>query len=158
MILEKGNMWDVFGNTGLFYITTNPIVNANGEAVMGRGIALEAAKRFPTIRKDFAGKLAYLRREEPFRYTGYIGSYDGQAMCYFMVKNHWKAQARLDLIDLSCRSLIADNMGRGIPGGYMYENRIDLNFPGIGNGGLKREDVLPILQQLPDNVHVWEYM
>lgn len=85
MILEKGNMWDVFGNTQLFYITTNPIVNANGEAVMGRGIALEAAKRFPTIRKDFADKLDYLKRGHPFRYTGFIGNYDGQAMCLSLI-------------------------------------------------------------------------
>ena len=157
MILERGNMWDVFGHTGMFYITTNPIVNKDGLAVMGRGIALEAANKFPTIRKDFADKLTHLQRGEPMRYTGYIGRYEDQAVGYFMVKNHWKAPARLDLIDLSCRSLIAANMGRGIPGGYMYSVRIDLNFPGIGNGGLKREDVLPVLMQLPDNVHVWEY-
>lgn len=34
--------------------------------------------------------------------------------------------------------------------------KIHLNFPGIGNGGLKRSNVLPLLERLPDNVKVWE--
>ena len=36
------------------------------------------------------------------------------------------------------------------------EQRWDINFPGIGNGYLKREDVLKIIENLPDNVYVWE--
>jgi len=35
--------------------------------------------------------------------------------------------------------------------------RIDLNFPGIGNGRLSPDQVLPLIKQLPDNVHVWRY-
>jgi len=35
--------------------------------------------------------------------------------------------------------------------------RIDLNFPGIGNGKLPRHQVLYLLEDLPDNIHVWEY-
>jgi len=35
--------------------------------------------------------------------------------------------------------------------------RIDLNFPGIGNGRLSPAQVLPVVGQLPDNVHVWRY-
>ena len=36
--------------------------------------------------------------------------------------------------------------------------RIDfnVNFPGIGNGGLNKVDVLPLLSLLPDNVCIWE--
>lgn len=34
--------------------------------------------------------------------------------------------------------------------------RVDLNFPGIGNGRLNREDVLPIISVLPDKVYIWE--
>jgi hypothetical protein len=33
---------------------------------------------------------------------------------------------------------------------------IAVNFPGIGNGRLRREAVLPIVQ-LPDQVTIWEY-
>jgi hypothetical protein len=165
MILERGNMWDVFGKTDLFCITTNPIVSLAGHAVMGAGIALEAVKRYPSIQYDFAQRLEYLNHDSfidpgqppEFRYFGHIGMYDKQNVYYFMVKDHWKNQARLDYIDSSCKALIASLISRGIPARYMDELRVDLNFPGIGNGRLRREDVLPIIEQLPDNVHVWEY-
>jgi len=35
--------------------------------------------------------------------------------------------------------------------------QIHLNFPGIGNGGLPRTQVFPLLQPLPGNVTIWEY-
>jgi hypothetical protein len=166
MILERGNMWDVFGKTDFFVITTNPVVSLAGHAVMGAGIALEAVRRYPSIQYDFAQRLEYLDyhpeiddSEPPeFRYFGLIGLYDNQLIGYFMVKDHWKNQARLDYIDSSCKELIklADLRIKTVSPGH-YTPRIDLNFPGIGNGRLRREDVLPIIEQLPDNVHVWEY-
>lgn len=66
MILEKGNMWDCFGKVDLFLVTTNPIVNAKGELVMGRGIALEAKKRFPELPKDFARMTKEYRDEQNY--------------------------------------------------------------------------------------------
>jgi hypothetical protein len=36
-------------------------------------------------------------------------------------------------------------------------NKIAMNFPGIGWGGLNRLEVLPIISSLPDNVEIWEY-
>ncbi len=33
---------------------------------------------------------------------------------------------------------------------------VALNFPGIGYGGLNRNEVLPIISILPDNVEIWE--
>ena len=40
----------------------------------------------------------------------------------------------------------------------VYTNtRFDLNFPGIGNGHLSKDEILPIISKLPDNVHIWEY-
>jgi hypothetical protein len=35
---------------------------------------------------------------------------------------------------------------------------VHLNYPGIGNGRLRREDVLPIIALLPDQVTIWEYL
>ena len=68
-----------------------------------------------------------------------------------MVKSHWKEPARLDIIEQSCK-VLSYFLAK-----YPEISRVDLNFPGIGNGKLKREDVLPLIEQLPDNVHVWEY-
>ena len=33
---------------------------------------------------------------------------------------------------------------------------IHVEYPGISNGELTKEEVRPILDALPDNVHVWE--
>lgn len=149
MILEKGNMWDVWGNTDLFLITTNPITRKDGAAVMGRGIAKEAATKFPEIQRSF-GQFLESQDNKPHNNCDWICQLDGQDVGYFMVKKHWAAKADLDIIKRSTNSLMEwlDIKDWG---------RVDLNFPGIGNGGLVREDVLPIIQLLPDNVHVWEY-
>lgn len=147
MILEHGNMWDVFGKTDLFLITTNPIINKQGNLVMGRGIAKEFAERFPTGPKEFASII----RGFPNSNVGnlyYEPVFGKQHVGYFMVKDHWAENAKISIIMRSVADLydMAASWGR-----------IDLNFPGIGNGKLKMEDVLPIVQQLPDNVHVWTY-
>lgn len=149
MILEKGDMWSVFGKTTIFMITTNPIMKKDGSIVMGRGIAKQAKEKFPSIPFDFGEQ-----RRKMFLNTynvGYIGTYEDQDVWYFMVKDHWANKARLDIISNACAE-IKTWVSFSEKG-----ERIDLNFPGIGNGGLTREEVLPIIETLPNNVHVWEY-
>lgn len=156
MILHKGNMWDCFGKVDLFLVTTNPIVNAKGELVMGRGIALEAKKKFPILPKKFADRYkeaCHIQGYDDPMYpvnTGQGGLFMGQPVGWFMVKHHWAENARLDIIEHSVREL--GGLAESSP-----HRTYAVNFPGIGNGKLKREDVLPLLEVLPDNVHVWEY-
>lgn len=143
MILERGDMWSVFHDTDVFMITTNPIRRNDGAVVMGRGIALEAKTRFPTLPYDFGQAL-----EEQEYNVGPIGWYSNKPIWYFMVKDHWRNQASIDIIRASVAQLqeVLD----------LSMHRVDLNFPGIGNGHLGREQVLPLLQELPDTVHIWE--
>ncbi|MFQ5596156.1 MAG: hypothetical protein ACE5HA_18595, partial [Anaerolineae bacterium] len=68
----------------------------------------------------------------------------------FQVKYHWSTEALPELIRRSAEKLTA--WADTHP-----DCRIDLNFPGIGNGRLHPAQVLPIVGQLPDNVHVWRY-
>lgn len=148
MILEKGNMWDVFGQ-GIFMITTNPIRRNDGAVVMGRGIALEAKTRFPKLPYDFGNALDQLHPELDQQFVGRIGTYDNTDIYFFMVKDHWNSPAKMDIIASSCFYL---------KHGFDWQSRrIDLNFPGIGNGKLPREQVLYLLEDLPDNIHIWEY-
>lgn len=148
MILERGNMWDVFGKTDLFLITTNPVVRKDGYAVMGAGIAKQAATKYPEIPKSFGQLLE--NSDDSRDKCGWICTLNGQAIGYFMVKDHWANTARVDIIAESIDDL------KSWLTSHKY-SRVDLNFPGIGNGKLKREDVLPLLEQLPDSVHIWEY-
>lgn len=158
MILERGNMWDVFGKTDLFMITTNPIRRNDGAVVMGRGIAKEASTRYPRMPYDFGYRLAQAEHWQAYEDAlhpvniGIIDRYDEQPVGWFMVKHHWRSPADVTVIDKSARLLAGWANGKA-----RLIKRIDLNFPGIGNGKLDREEVLPLLQQLPDNVHVWEY-
>jgi hypothetical protein len=127
---------------------------------MGRGIAKEAATRFPKLPYDYAEHMKRVQDEQAYddalvmTFIGMVAKYDGQTMGWFMVKDHWKEPAKLDIIRHSTREL-TKLAGWARPQKPDY--RIDLNFPGIGNGRLRREDVLSIIEQLPDNVHVWEY-
>lgn len=153
MILEKGNMWDVFGKTDLFLVTTNPIINKRGELVMGRGIAKQMRDMIPNSAKEYAEMVRIgFTLGRPYVHTLYYQPVFGhQTVGYFMVKDHWADPAKLSIIMHSTAALI-DIAHRPERKSY----RIDLNFPGIGNGKLKREEVLPIIEQLPDNVHIWE--
>lgn len=149
----KGDMWSIYGKTDLFLVTTNPIVNRNGELVMGRGIAKQMADRFPGAAKEFAIQTAIGRTTgNPFVSTLYYESVFGkQTVGYFMVKAHWKEPAKITIIMQSTAALIR------LANRSKLMQRIDLNFPGIGNGKLDRDYVKPLLDYLPDNVYIWEY-
>jgi hypothetical protein len=147
--LEHGNMWDVFHDTDIFMITTNPIRRKDGAVVMGRGIAKEAKDRYPELPHDFGQALQELHPEVDQFCVGPINVYEGTPIWFFMVKDHWRNKASLQIIQQSVFYLKHGFVN-------LDQKRIDLNFPGIGNGGLTREEVLPLLQELPDNVHIWE--
>ena len=147
MILEQGNMWDVYGKTNLFLITTNPIVTKAGKLVMGRGIAAQMRDNFPGSDVEFANLVRAFPQHHVMSMS-YDPVFGRQHVGFFMVKLHWNDPAHIPTIMRSTARLIEI--------APMYA-RIDLNFPGIGNGKLKREDVLPIIEQLPDNVHIWEF-
>lgn len=147
MILEYGNMWDIWGKTDLFLITTNSEIKSNGRLVMGRGLAKQALDRFPDIDRLFGNQLLHLN--ERWRYHILINELEGHQVGAFQVKYHFKAKADLNLIVESTGELVKAIAWHSF-------KRVDLNFPGIGNGGLSREEVLPVVSLLPDVVHIWE--
>jgi len=150
MILEYGDMWSVWSETDLFLITANSFVKRNGCLVMGAGIARQARDRFPGL----DATLGQAIRES----CGHLGKYGllisprwpASRLGLFQVKYHWNTEALPELIQRSAEKLTA--WASAHP-----DCRIDLNFPGIGNGRLHPAQVLPIVGQLPDNVHVWQY-
>ncbi len=145
MKLRKGNMWSEFQTSDMFMITTNPILRTDGAVVMGRGIALQAKEKFPQLPYDFGKTLI----QEGNQFIGPIGTYDTVPIWYFMVKHHWKEEADLGIIASSVYALKNHVKGTNL--------RVNLNFPGIGNGKLPRDSVLYLLEDLPDNVNIWEY-
>jgi hypothetical protein len=144
MNLIKANMWD---NPATYtVITTNSYVKRNGDLVMGRGAALEASRIYPGCAKSF-GDIIKLFSPDPYYLIACPGYHN---LLAFQVKYNWWEDADLDLIASSARRLNA--YARYLVPAASFA----MNFPGIGNGRLHRNDVLPLLQCLPDNVNIYE--
>ena len=154
MILERGDMWSVYEGADLFLFTGNSYINAKGELVMGRGLALEVKNRFVSVPAIIGSFL----RDSHLKIYGvcvpaYIPEINQGSMGklgVFQVKRHFKDKAELAIIGASVVEL-KDRIQY-----ESYYRNIHLNFPGTGYGRLKRKDVLPIISELPDCVRVWE--
>lgn len=146
---RRGDMWAAYEAADLFLITTNSTIRRDGVLVMGRGIARQARDRFPGLAEALGRQILSL--------CGSQGEYGllvslrwpKAKLGAFQVKRHYSQTANLELIRYSTVALYA----------WCARHRealVHLNFPGIGNGRLPREDVLPIITQLPDQVTIWE--
>lgn len=141
MLEREMNIWDAPADAWIG-ITTNGTVRANGELVMGRGVAREARDRFPGLTRilgvwvsTIGNRLCVVRA-------------CGRWLFSFPVKHHWQEPADLSLIRTSARELA--NIATVAAGPSLFY----LPRPGCGNGRLDWADVKPLLIDLPDNVIV----
>jgi hypothetical protein len=146
---RNGDMWSAYPEADLFLITTNSTIT-NGALVMGQGIARQARDHFPGLDKALGRHI--------LNTCGSLGQYGllvssrwpTAKLGAFQVKTHYDKPASLALIQHSTAALCAWCAAHPTA-------LVCLNFPGIGNGRLLREQVLPIIEQLPANVTIWEY-
>lgn len=164
-IFKHGDMWQALAHVDHFLVTTNSFLRRDGCLVMGRGMALQAVQRYPHLPQLFG--------EDVRQCCGHLGIYGvilgdsltvegvrGQAgqmvpilesrIGLFQVKTHFAEAAELRLIERSTKELYSLAIDRP-------KQRFALNFPGIGNGRLSAMQVIPYIQNLPDNVEVWTY-
>lgn len=143
----KGSLWSFFGKPGyMVMITTNGFVRKDGCAVMGRGCAFEAARRFPDLPKllgesiqkngNVVTVLCPGKKPKPFH-----------TITTFPVKHNWYEDADPELIRSSAVKLHT-------MASVAVNAKFILPRPGCGNGHLKWEDVRPLVADLPDNVLV----
>ncbi|KKK86430.1 hypothetical protein LCGC14_2763320 [marine sediment metagenome] len=145
-----GNIWREACDA--IVIPTNGDVNRHGAAVMGRGLALQAARRWPLMPKVLA---EYLRAEGNHVFDVYKPR-RLPTLLTFPVKQHWRERADIDLIERSAQELVA-KVDR------LAYRQVALPRVGCGNGSLNWADVLPILERhlddkfilvsLPSEVH-----
>lgn len=147
MVEEIGDMWQIYAQTDLFCITTNSTITKDDRLVMGRGIALQARDKLPGVDKYFGEQLKY---HTQLYGLIVIENFHPQRIAAFQVKYHWRETADLDLIKFS-----TDKLNTYIT--KTKPSRVDLNYPGIGNGKLSEADVFPIIVELPDCVHIWRF-
>ena len=144
---QRGDMWTAFATADLFLITTNSTIRKDGALVMGRGIALQARDRFSGLAASLGQHI--LNTCGPSGLL--VGPRWPEAkLGAFQVKVHYSQPASLELVRHSTAMLCAWCAAHP-------DAQVVLNYPGIGNGRLRRETVLPIIAQLPEQVTIWEY-
>ncbi len=145
MLVAGGNLWTYRSDENpVICITTNGFVKNNGEAVMGRGCALEASRKFPSLPRLLG---LHLKENGNTVAEFLLRAPDPVTVITFPVKHIWSEAADPKLIAKSAAEL--GKLARLRPNKIFLLPR-----PGCGNGQLKWEDVKPLLAGLPDNVLV----
>lgn len=140
MLEVTGSLWTYPADVRV--ITTNGTVKKNGECVMGRGCAAEAKKKWPWVAAKLG--LAVMNCANTPRILSDPSETDCATLVSMPVKHEWFQKADTSLIKVSATILAryAD----------LHEWRVVvLPRPGCGNGGLRWEDVRPILEPILDN-------
>lgn len=141
MMEATGDIWDYYNQGNWIVIPTNGTVKRNGEAVMGRGLALQAKSRFPQL--SFAlGRFINAYGNVVFVSNLQNREFRSIKLITFPVKNHWKETASLHLIERSCNQLV-----------YVAPQNFLIYLPkvGCGNGRLDWKNVKPILEERLDD-------
>jgi hypothetical protein len=134
------------GKFQMVVVTTNLIWKSNGEAVMGKGIALSAAKKFPGLPKAYGNRL---RNDSVSDLLYGVIHYQTEQYVVrtFPTKYHWRDSSSLSLIE---RHLIllkdyAESNAAAYPS-------IGTVRPGCSNGGLDWEKtVKPLCEKYLDS-------
>jgi len=111
-------------------IPTNGTVTHIGHAVMGRGLARDAAQKFPSLPKEL-GKRLIEGGNKPYYFPQY-------SIITFPVKKQWYEHADIELIRWSCGKLVERIKEEGLT--KVYVPRV-----GCGNGKLDWRRVKPVL-------------
>lgn len=135
MNILMGDIWEhrLFG---YIVVPTNGVVTRSGEAVMGRGLALQTKQRYPEFPRVLARHL--------LNNGNVIGIFHEYSIITFPVKHHWQDKADLILIRESAQAL----------GAFMREQTdnpacLSVYAPkvGCGNGQRNWHEVSPILEE-----------
>jgi hypothetical protein len=135
MLETVGDIWEHADRGEIIVITTNGSLTRDGRAIFGRGVARQAALRFP----EFADELGKLLAE--------LGSHVfdlGNGVVTFPVEETPWSLPDLRIIARSARELrlLADHSGW---------QRIIVPRPGCGGGGLSWKEVKPLLESCFDH-------
>jgi hypothetical protein len=128
-----GDLWSWLGADAeaVVAVTTNGVVSSAGEAVMGRGCALEARKIFNGLPARL-GALIKERGNIPFYFKSL-------RLVTFPTKNHWRDRSDLKPIRNSAE-IIA-----GMADEFKW-NTVVIPRPGCSNGGLTWAEVRPVIE------------
>ena len=135
MLETIGDIWEHADRGEIIVITTNGSLTRDGRAIFGRGVARQAALRFPEL-ADELGKLLAVQGSHVFDL--------GNGVVTFPVEETPWSLPDLRIIARSARELrlLADHSGW---------QRIIVPRPGCGGGGLSWKEVKPLLESCFDH-------
>ena len=131
----KQDIWRHHAAGAWIIIPVNSTVKRDGTAVMGKGLALQAANRYP--------RLPALLGERIRTENAHVCLFPEYRVITIPVKAHWSDKASLELIERGIQELTFC--------GLELHEPIVLPRLGCGSGGLRWEDVRPILEQYLDD-------
>lgn len=141
----EGNIWDHSAKKRWVVVTTNGNVRGDS-AIMGRGIAEQAALRFPN--------LPALLGERIRRGGNRVYIFEEWKLITFPTKHNWRQKADLELIENSLRSLVRWTNAPTRKHGKFFLPRV-----GCGAGRLDWEtQIKPLCEKYLDDrfVVVWK--
>ena len=140
MIEYTGDIWEY--PSDWLCVTTNGNIRNDGAAVMGRGIALEAKRRYPKLPHILAERIM-----EGGNRVYPLGSFGGKLIFSLPTKNDWHDRSSIDLIHVSIRDLLYYHNSAKKLFGQDYPV-VAMTRPGCGNGGLDWNCVRPTIVNL----------
>jgi len=130
------DLWDLYLKGYPACITTNCVRKSDGMAVMGAGIALQAARRYPDIAVNL-GNILEINGDHP------AFAHIGHDLYSFPTKIDWRKESDVDLIVQSAKEMMEFVRSNKI-------NRIVLPRPGCANGKLYWSDMSKALKNILD--------
>ena len=155
IVYRVGDMRDYLVESDIFIFSANATIKNNGELVMGAGLAKQVKDTYTELPLLFGKYIQSVTRSGGFYGTviPITEQLDHPLIIPFQVKYNWWEKANLELIKKSARTL--DFMLLRI---FNDKCIINMNFPGIGNGGLHKPEVIGRLDSLKNstlNYNIW---
>jgi hypothetical protein len=128
-----GDIWELHSKGGTIVIPTNGCRRGDGSAIMGKGLALAAATRFPKL-PDKLGK----ELENSGNHVYYFGE---ERIVTFPTKEDWHDKSNVKLIRRSAAELKILML-------LLLHMEVVLPLVGCGAGGLAWREVEPVLDHM----------
>ncbi len=141
----RGDIWDFYDERYYVVIPTNLGWRKDGSNVMGRGLAHQAAVRYPKLPEIYGAMCQEMAQENcpRIRFWGKLIFFPVKRLIPKFPHISWQPAADIDLIERSTKQLAA--------WAQLRSARIALPLVGCGNGKLPEELVVPLLRRYLSN-------
>lgn len=154
--VKTGEMFHEFPRANsMFLVTANSLINMSGQLVMGAGAAKQLTKALPNAKAIFGMEIGPNVREygvktvtSPLAKNFHVGIFQTKYSPYDTSNVKLIARSAKELMVLLTRM----QLNNRITGDFV----VNMNYPGIGLGGLSENAVWPVLAGLPDIVKIWK--